>query len=334
MPNLQSVRSKIPAKRVLLALGGVTAVALGVVQTTDTMAASTDASTAKVSQIATENFFPTPLPSSISCSESGSLGFHKANVSWPSAGPGMSYRVTLWKDGMSGIERAPAYQTGTTWVLAVNYDLAWGNYVLTVQTVNVASGTTDASRLVSSGYRKITVGSNAQRNGSCQGGAGVQANATWEDQSSFTPAAPAVDGASEFSRSRKLNSPAAASPSASSTDSPSASTTPENASPTSSTTAETEPSTPASSEPSADDETGSPSSTSDPVAEAKPAEVTIGVEAAAGKSTLILFHDGVEKCRAPLAEDDTPSVNSATNTVSITNGTTVKKVDTETCAVS
>ncbi|MGB6246794.1 MAG: hypothetical protein WBF94_17765, partial [Gordonia sp. (in: high G+C Gram-positive bacteria)] len=85
MANLrQSIRGKLPSKRALLTVGGATAlVAAGIVQTTGTMAAPTDGVSASVSKIASQNFFPTKLTSSVTCSTSGgTLTQKRANISW------------------------------------------------------------------------------------------------------------------------------------------------------------------------------------------------------------------------------------------------------------
>lgn len=310
----------MPSKRALLALGGIAAVAGGVLASTDTLAASTDAATATANQIASENFFPTPLPSSISCSETGTAGFKKANVSWPSAGAGMRYRVVLWTNNMAGVERGAVIQTGTSWTLDVNYNIANGNYVLSVQTMNTASGDTDQTRPYSSGYRRITVGSNGQRNGTCQGGAGVQANATWEDGSEWNPAAPLMRG-------RSVLAPEAASqqvptsttaPSSSETAKPSASQEPQ---PSTSTTPSAEPSA----EPST--ETTPPSTST-----AAPAKITFGVELNGDERSVVILHDGEKACAAPLKEGFSPSSNGTD--VVVSDGKSVFKVDPNTCALS
>ncbi len=323
---LQTVRAKAPSTRAMLAIGGAAAVAVGVVQTTDTLAANTDAVVADASQIATQNYFPTPLPSSISCSESGLAGFKKANVSWPSAGPGMTYRVTLWNESLTSASKGPSYQTGTGWTLSVNYDLSWNNYVLTVQTVNTESGTTDANRIYSSGFRRITLGSNGQRNGTCQGGAGVSANQTWEDQTAFTPSAPAQRGVDSLSRTAKL-----ASPSSSTTTSepaPSSQTSETPPQPSSSTTPSE---APAPSDQPGAPSTGSPEPTTPP-ASAEADKITFGVGVAGKAKALLVYRNGIEICDFELHEGDTPSING--NIVSVTNGGSVKTVNPKTCTLS
>ncbi|EGD54977.1 hypothetical protein SCNU_10616 [Gordonia neofelifaecis NRRL B-59395] len=301
-------------------IGGAAAVVVGAVQTTDTLAATNDAVSANTSQIASENFFPTPLPSSISCSESGTPGFRSANVSWPSAGPGMKYRVVLWTNNMAGVERGAAYQTGTSWTLSVNYNIAWGNYVLTVETMNIASGDTDQTRLYSSGYRRITVGSNGQRNGTCEGGAGVKANATWEDQAAWTPAQQQTFGRSVLSKqttpTTESNATTSASPSPTATETPKPSES-ETETPSSSeipTPSETETSTPES------------SAATEPV-------ITVAAAAAGEESGFIVYHDGVEKCSAPKANDDVVTVGNNEVTLTTKDGA-VKTVDVNTCKVS
>jgi hypothetical protein len=334
---LQILRTACAHKRAVVATVGAAAVVFGIAQTTGTMAAEQDDVEATTSQIASQNFFPTPLPASISCSESGSLGFHNANVSWPSAGAGMKYRVTLWNEAMTSVERGPSFQDGTGWTLSVNYNLAWNNYVVTVETVNVASDTTDATRLISSGHRRITVGSNAQRNATCQGGAGVKANATWEDDASWTPAEPQVFGRSTVGPERELQRQ---------TPSSSVSKTPDTETEESTTTSAPEPSEtsaspttserPTSEKPKDDSEEPTSTSTvpSSPSASKSAAEPIITAGVVAGStSKFVVSHDGVEKCRGD--KDPTDVVSVRGNEVALaTSAGAVKKIDPYTCKTS
>ncbi|QRY62026.1 hypothetical protein JVX90_16725 [Gordonia sp. PDNC005] len=333
---LQILRTASAHKRAVVAAIGAAAVVFGIAQTTGTMAAEQDDVEATTSQIASQNFFPTPLPTSISCSESGTLGFHNANVSWPSAGAGMKYRVTLWNEAMTSVERGPSFQDGTGWTLSVNYNLAWNNYVVTVETVNVASNTADANRLVSSGHRRITVGSNAQRNASCQGGAGVKANATWEDGASWAPAEPQVFGRSSVGPERELQrqtpssvskTPDAETEETTTTSAPEPSET--SASPTTS-------EKPTSEKPGDDSE--EPTSTSAvpsrPSASKSAAEPIITAGVIAGStSKFVVSHDGVEKCRGDKDATDVVSVRGNEVALTTSDGA-VKKIDPYTCRTS
>lgn len=324
--------------RAMLAFGGIAAVAIGTVATTDTLAASTDTATAQVPQIASENFFPAPLPAgNPSCSESGSAGFHKATVSWPSVGAGYKYRLTLWNEAATSVSSWGSwYQTGTSWTLDVNYNLAWANYTLTVQTVNVSSGQTDTTRETSSGWVMHKVGSNNQRNATCQGGAGRKANATWEDASTWSPASPLARGKSTMGKVLPLKAPQSTEtstvPSTSATSSANPSAEPEKGTETPSETAV--PSTTTTEAPST---TETPTTTTNKApatseSTADKAKITIGIGLAANEKVLLVYRDGEEVCHTPLAEGDQPSMNGGT--VVIQNGDTVKKVNTTTCAVS
>lgn len=61
------------------------------------------------------------------------------------------------------------------------------------------------------------------------------------------------------------------------------------------------------------------------------ATVTIGISVRGDDRLLTVSRDGVEQCTAPLEPGDVPSVNG--DTVALTNGGSVKTVDTTTCAV-
>lgn len=310
---------RVPSVRALLAVGGAAAVVAGAVAGTDTLAASTDSVTADVSQIASENFFPTPLPAgNPSCKESGSLGFHKATVSWPSAGPGYGYRLTLWNESRTSVEWSAWYQTGTYWEFSINYNLSWANYTVTIQTVNLASGASDAERLYSSGFFVHKVGSNAQRNATCQGGAGKVTNASWEDSTEWTPSAPMLRGGrAQVGKTLPLEKAEPSTPSTTSP-SPKPSETPEPSTPSTSATP---------SAPSTSAEPSTPSTT--PAEEPK---VTFGIGVAGREKVLLLYRDSDETCHTPLVEGDEPSING--NTVVIQRGNTVKQVDPLTCALS
>lgn len=322
-----SSRFRRPSLRATLALGGAAAVVVsGAIATTDTMAAATDEANAKVSQIATENFYPTPLPSgNPSCSRSGSLGFYRANVSWPSAGQGYAYRLTLLNNAGTSVVWNPWYQTGTSYTFAVNYDIAWADYTLTIQTVNLASGSANESRQHSSGWLTHKVGSNGQRNGTCVGGGGRKANATWEDSSDWTPSSSEAFGRSVAGKPGSIGAESPVTETQTESAAPSetvesADDTEQTATPSAEPSEETTPSTteqpaPSSTEPAEDD-----------------AEVTIGIGVAGDQKALIISRDGEQVCHTPLKPEDKPSING--NTVVIQSGDTVKTVDTTTCALS
>lgn len=305
MSKILSTRFTRPSMRAMLALGGAAAVVAGAFASTDTLAASTDSGTANVSQIASDNFFPTPVPTWMNCSTGGS----RANLSWENMGPQYKYRIEQWKNNSSFLWSQD--QTGTSY--AYNTGGTGQSDRVRIRTINTVTND------VSDGYISWSVYSATIFATSCSAGFPQENVTSWQQQSTWTPGAP-----QNRSAASGADKPVAAKAAPSST--------PETAEePSTEPTPSAEPSeTPA---PSTTETPETPSTTPSPTEPAEDtSKVTIGIGVAGDEKVLIVSRDGEEVCHTTLEEGDQPSING--NTVTIQNGGTVKTVDTATCAVS
>ncbi|MGB3696945.1 MAG: hypothetical protein WBA05_05880 [Gordonia sp. (in: high G+C Gram-positive bacteria)] len=338
MANLrQSIRGKLPSKRALLTVGGATAlVAAGIVQTTGTMAAPTDGVSASVSKIASQNFFPTKLTSSVTCSTSGgTLTQKRANISWSAVAGATGYRLEIVRRS-DGAVRQSYDVTGTSYN-GISDSSRDGGLYARVRTMN--------SGAISSGYTVSNTGMSfkdwVSGRTECEGSTGTNlANQSWEDSSDWEPASIQMFGRaapqprmlmSDSGAPTSVAPPTEASPSSSaapsSSEKPSSSASPESG--TSSPSASESPSSSAAASPSE-----SPSASTEapaPTAEAKP-DIKIAVKVTGTDRELIITVDGKEKCTLPLAAGDAPTVGS--DSVTITNGDSLKTVDLDTCTAS
>ena len=81
MGRFQQLRAKAISLRGAIAIGGALVIAASMAQASGTLAQSTELREAKAG-IATQNYFPTPLPAAnMYCGNSGFLGV-KATFSW------------------------------------------------------------------------------------------------------------------------------------------------------------------------------------------------------------------------------------------------------------
>ncbi|GAA4744814.1 hypothetical protein [Gordonia alkaliphila] len=313
MFKLPTAGLRRPSFRASLALGGAAAVMFGVFGASETLAGSTDDATAHVPQIASQNFFPTPLTPSVSCSTSGGANLVKrrANFSWPAVAGATGYRAELINRSNGAVKESRDI-AGTSW-----NDVSDGGHTglyLRVRTINTGS--------VSTGYTVSSVGASwkdyVSGRTECEGGTGTNlANQTWENTADeWTPAAPQREGKAFALKA----APKAENEGPESSEKPVPSTS------------ETEkPSTSETSEPSAPSETPSePSSTeqvapetSEPTTEGP---VTIGVRLAGGSKYLGLFVNGEAepRCDVKVGAEDTWSING--DTVAISNGGSVTRV--------
>lgn len=192
MGKLQQLRAKALSLRGALALGGAVVVAASMTQVVGTLAAPDEVRTAKLGT-SSENYFPTPLATNISCVTTGSPGLRYANVSWnaPVTPPGETpiaykYRVTWSLDANS-----PKYTFDTsntsTGKFRVYDKLGPGSiaksYRIFIQTINP-----DNSAVLSSGSVSWTVYSYSTESTYCTGDAGFQDNnEPWENQRAWGP---------------------------------------------------------------------------------------------------------------------------------------------------
>ncbi|QRY62025.1 hypothetical protein JVX90_16720 [Gordonia sp. PDNC005] len=305
MPDtLQTIRGKTPSTRVLLAIGGAAAVAVGAFSTTDTLAAENDTVNANTSQIASQNFFPVLAPTNPSYSNTGWCGGNPT-LKWaasPNTPADQRWIMEEWSENGGSLMWTSAELTSTSRQTGMESG-GGGTHVYRIYGLN------NTTKERSTGYVSIYVWRN---NGSCgrpEGTAteGRTAVTTWQETTSHTP----------FDAEEVINPPSL---NRSKFNAPTDTQTPKSTAP-SSESASVEPSAP--SEP-------SPTESSAPKA---PVKITAASAAAGAASGFIIYHDGVEKCSGPKAETDI--VNFGNNHVTLTTADgAVKNVDVNTCEVS
>lgn len=193
MVEMRRARTRMKSLRSLIAIGGVAAMAFGVAQATGTMAVPTDAVNSTGAQVATGNFYPTPLPvGNISCSNNGLSGFRDITMSWPAAGAGTSFKVFVVQG--TSVKDGPWYQAGTS--RNINWDYKGsGTYHVVVQAVSDADTTIAvAAREVSSGSLRSAFYHNGLNDMNCTGNPWRIENQDWENAKFWDPATPDPNG--------------------------------------------------------------------------------------------------------------------------------------------
>lgn len=177
---MAELKRRVLALRGAATVAGVAVLAASMTQVVGTMANPAAVRTATI-PASTANYFPTPLPDSISCADDEN-GLTGALVSWPSAGPEMSYRVQVW-DGTILAQTAYTDQTSFR-----PDGLANLTYRVAVSTVNTTSGTNDDDRVVSTGSRSHDITLVTNRVTQCVAGSqALTPNQPWENDANWTP---------------------------------------------------------------------------------------------------------------------------------------------------
>lgn len=185
MGKFQQLRAKALSIRGALAIGGAVVVAASMTQVAGTLAAPVAVRTAKLG-VATANYFPTPLPTSISCrtNTSGDTG---AIISWASAGVGMRYRVLVLRGNSSNDVQRDFYTSALSYRYTAD---GIASDRVRVYTVNTSSGNTSAEWVTSSGFVSHTTYSTSSAVTRCSGDPRYDSpNQTWENQRDWTPEA-------------------------------------------------------------------------------------------------------------------------------------------------
>lgn len=192
MGKLQQLRAKALSLRGALAIGGAVVMAASMTQVAGTLAEPDAQRTATLST-SSENYFPTPLATNISCVTTGLAGFRYANVSWnaPVTPQGETpiaykYRVTWSLDANSPKHTFDTSNTSTG-EFRISDKLSSGrtdkSYRIFIQTINP-----DNSAVLSSGSVSWTVHSATIWDTYCTGDVGFQDNnEPWENQRAWDP---------------------------------------------------------------------------------------------------------------------------------------------------
>lgn len=200
MGKWQQCRARALSVRGALALGGVVVVAASMTQVAGTMAAPDAVRTAKLGT-ATENYFPTPLTSSVTCTtdpDGATLTARRARIDWAPVSEATGYLVVFINRDNGSVYRTDDVPAGQTRISGVSATSPRTGLYVRVYTKNgpaTSSGYSVASRGMSF---KDWVSNRTE----CEGPGGTaQANQPWENQSAWDPAMQpfAVDpGASMF----------------------------------------------------------------------------------------------------------------------------------------
>ncbi|MGB3602566.1 MAG: hypothetical protein WBA38_03330 [Gordonia sp. (in: high G+C Gram-positive bacteria)] len=321
---LQTIRGKVPSKRALFAIGGTAAIALGVMQTADTMAAGTDAANADASQIASQNFAPVPIISGLACS--GQTGTNKVELRWNNLGPDFKYVVEVSSSSGGSAYKSSTVTSPNSGNLQINGGTFKGKVYsyARVRTQNISTGE------ISEGFSEWFV-LNWEATTYCTGqSTGFNGNkdiADWQQQADWNPGTPAHRTSNGASRTAPPGSSDAASPStpspSSSTPSAAPSETPSSTPPSAPSTPSSAPSTPSSEAP----------ATTEPSTPAPEPKITVSVGVAGEAAGFTIYKDGVESCSADKAPSDKVNVGGNEVTITTADGA-VKKVNPDTCAVS
>lgn len=183
---MAELRRRTRALRAAAVAAGLTVVAGSATQVVTTMSAP-DAVRTATQNVSTANYFPAPLPDWISCyHDTAPFGYSLAEISWASAGPGMKYHVTILR-GDNLQEFVQSFYTDATTFRYRGATTTASDRVI-VSTVNIASGSTDATRVRSSGAVSHTVYIASRLTTRCSGTPYYDMpNQPWENQMAWTP---------------------------------------------------------------------------------------------------------------------------------------------------
>ncbi|MDH6280823.1 signal peptidase I [Prescottella agglutinans] len=162
---------RILSARAMIALGVAGVTALGA-STVGTAAAFTDSATATSTFRAANNFYPTPLVSSVSCGNTGTAGFRSVNISWTHLGNTplgvpYTYKVIVRRDNNpSEVVQTNDNVTGTS--ISFNGGYYGRGYIAEVHTKN--------GNAVSTGWMGQGIWTATPQDTYCSGGAQSQPN--------------------------------------------------------------------------------------------------------------------------------------------------------------
>lgn len=190
MGKCERLRSRAFSLRGAIAAFGAVVGAASLAQASGTLAASEVTRTAKV-EVVSQNYFPTPLASDISCTTSGTAGFRRATVSWsaPNPAPGTaptSYRYRVdWADEDGNVRYSFETSATSTGAFRIRDELSIGDSTGVSYRIRVHTISTENGAAVSSGYRSHTVHSWSTSNTYCTGDPypiSEAPNAQWENR--------------------------------------------------------------------------------------------------------------------------------------------------------
>ena len=191
MGRFQQLRVKALSLRGAIAVGGALVMAVSMTQVAGTLAAPDEVREAKAG-IATQNYFPTPLTSSVTCTTDPNHPLNpaarRARIDWEPVPGATAYRVDLVHDNNGSVvsHTVNAPVTRLSGVVAPRQGVparSWG-YLIRVRTINgdaVSSGYTTSAQKAQA---KASVASQTE----CEGSSGPSVpNEVWENEHAWTP---------------------------------------------------------------------------------------------------------------------------------------------------
>ncbi|AGT94501.1 hypothetical protein RERY_48970 [Rhodococcus erythropolis] len=195
MIEMRRASTRMKSLRSLIAIGGAAAMAFGLAQTTGTLANSTDAVNSTGAQVATGNFYPTPLTASIGCSTSGSVTSQRGNPYWSAVPGATGYKVELMNRSNNTVKDTKIFTSTQLQWSGVSDSDRTGLYIR-VYTINgpmTSSGYTTGAGM---SFKDWVSGRTA-----CEGSSSTsKPNQAWENVSTWDPSTPAPNGANPLSR--------------------------------------------------------------------------------------------------------------------------------------
>lgn len=195
MVEIRRARTRLRSVRSLIAIGGAAAMAFGLAQTTGTMANPTDAVNSTGAQVATGNFYPTPLTvGAINCWYDApwydTVTGRRVSISWTPVPGATGYKVVFVRQSdpnfVVRVDDLGANQTSISGISHGSRNVMYAR----IHTVN--------GSVVSSGYRtsvEITHKDLVSNRTECQGGTGPElANQAWENTRDWDPTTPVPNG--------------------------------------------------------------------------------------------------------------------------------------------
>ncbi|MFK4356928.1 hypothetical protein ABH939_000409 [Rhodococcus sp. 27YEA6] len=195
MIEMRRASTRMKSLRSLIAVGGAAAMAFGLAQATGTLANPTDVVNSTGAQVATGNFYPTPLTASIGCSTSGSVTSQRGNPYWSAVPGATGYKVELMNRSNNTVKDTRTFTaTQLQWSSVSDSDRS-GLYIR-VYTINgpmTSSGYTTGAGM---SFKDWVSGRTA-----CEGSSSTsKPNQAWENVSTWDPSTPAPNGANPLSR--------------------------------------------------------------------------------------------------------------------------------------
>lgn len=187
MGRFQQLRAKAISLRGAIAIGGALVIAASMAQASGTLAQSTELREAKVG-IATQNYFPTPLTTSVTCTTDPDRWWdvtaNRARIDWAPVPGATGYLVVFINKSNGSVYRTENVEASLTRISGVTATNPRTSLYVRVHTKNGPA--------ISSGFAVANSGMSfkdwVSGRTECEGSGGsAQANAPWENQYDWDP---------------------------------------------------------------------------------------------------------------------------------------------------